>query len=168
MTSHDNHDSVPVGHLRRLLVDAGVRGKWSLRELGDKAGAPAFSTWQRMVAPPAPPGKRGPKGYEDRVLRAAADTLRALGAEITYAQIKHAASADAGHVGYETSEYGDDPVEVALSYARQLSPADRMVFLQEFAAMAAADLGVPAPPRRARDQEDGVPDEPQNPHPQPG
>lgn len=171
MTGQDDHGAVREGgHLRRLLLDAGVSregGKWSLHELAERSGL-GYGTWQRLVSHPQPAGKHGPRRFRDSVLRVVAETLRTAGAKITYEQIKHAASADAGDVGYETLVSGDDPVEVALSFARKLSPADRMVFLQEFFAMAAEDGGVPAPPRGAHDQEDGVPDDRQNPHPQPG
>lgn len=117
-----------------------------------------------MVAPPAPPGKRGPKQYEDRVLRAVADTLRALGAEITYAQIKDAAGLDAGYFSSESVTSSDEPFDVAFQLVQhQLSPAERIKFLQELVGLVASDGGAPQPRNGAHDQEDGVLDDRQDP-----
>lgn len=134
VAGQDDHDGMHGGHLRRLLLDAGVGSTWKLRELERRSGM-SLSTWQRLIAPVAP-DERGER-YSERVLRTAADTLRTAGAEITFNQIDHAAWVDSATFGSGSAGSSDDIRDMAMILVQSLPPAERLQFLSELAALAA-------------------------------
>jgi hypothetical protein len=129
----DDEGSQGKGHLRALLLGAGVSSKWSTRTLATRCGHQlSAETWRRLVAPGE---KTHP--WEPSVLRIVADTLRSLGADITLATIEQAALTDSGYLGFATLQLGDHMADVAMSLVQRLTPDERVRFMQDLIAMVA-------------------------------
>ncbi|HET9254760.1 MAG TPA: hypothetical protein VFO16_06110 [Pseudonocardiaceae bacterium] len=121
------------GHLRALLLEAGVSSKWSTRTLATRCGHQLSSeTWRRLAAPV---DKAHP--WEPYVLRIVAETLRGLGANITLAAIEHAALTDSGYLGFANLQSGDHMADVAMSLVQRLTPDERVQFLKDLIALVA-------------------------------
>lgn len=121
------------GHLRTLLLNAGVSTKWSTRTLATRCCHQlSAETWRRLVAPV---DKAHP--WEPYVLRIVADTLRGLGADITLAAIEQAALTDSGYLGYANLQSGDQMADVAMTLVRRLTPDERVRFMQDLIALVA-------------------------------
>lgn len=140
------------GHLRRLLVDAGVGSKWAGRELErmcgkDSTGKPrlSYQSWNRMVRP----GEEG-HDWSPAVLRLVAETLRKAGADITHEQVTRAWAADYGHGSYVSVTRGDSKKDM-IERLPYLDPED----LAEIEAAAASLRAAKEKDRRSRDDREG-------------
>ncbi len=104
------------GHLRRLLLDLGVGQPGMSQRALAKASGDRLSkdTWWRMTKP-IPPGERGHR-WKVEDLRVVADTLRKVGARVSFEQIERAALADLGYGHAAGSDYNE-----ALALASGLS-----------------------------------------------
>lgn len=118
------------GHLRRVLLDAGVTTRWSTRDLqamsGDRIN---HEMWARMTRK-IPRGKRGSR-WAPWILQVAAETLRKAGADVTLRQLEDAANTDFGYLSYRTDLSGDGSVAEVLALIPGLSADDALVVAEE-------------------------------------